>query len=44
MGTRLDVRVTGSLLECFASNQRVAGHAVSLVRGGFTTTPDHMPA
>ena len=32
------------LLECFASNQRVAGHAVSTVRGGFTTTPEHMPA
>ena len=44
VGTRLDVRVTASLLECFVSNQRVAGHAVSLVRGGFTTTPDHMPA
>ena len=44
VGARLDVRVTASLLECFASNQRVAGHAVSLVRGGFTTTPDHMPA
>jgi len=22
----------------------VAGHAVSTVRGGFTTTPEHMPA
>ena len=40
----VDVRVTGQLLECFASNQRVAGHAVSTVRGGFTTTPEHMPA
>jgi len=44
VGTRLDVRVTGALLECFASNQRVAGHAVSSARGGFTTTPEHMPA
>lgn len=44
VGTRLDVRVTGSLLECFASNQRVAGHAVSTARGGFTTAPEHMPA
>ena len=41
---RLDVRVTGNLLECFASNQRVACHAVSAVRGDFTTVPDHMPA
>ena len=44
VGARLDVRVTGALLECFASNQRVASHAVSAVRGGFTTTPEHMPA
>ena len=44
VGTKLDLRVTGPLLECFASNQRVAGHPVSTVRGGFTTTPDHMPA
>ena len=44
VGARLDVRVTGLLLECFASNQRVAGHAVSAVRGGFTTLAEHMPA
>ena len=44
VGAKIDVRVTGHLLECFASNQRVAGHAVSTVRGGFTTTPEHMPA
>ena len=44
VGAKLDVRVTGALLECFAANQRVAGHALSAVRGGFTTTPEHMPA
>ena len=44
VGAKVELRVTGRLLECFASNQRVAGHAVSPVRGGFTTTPDHMPA
>ena len=44
VGARLDVRATGAVLECFASNQRVAGHEVSTVRGGFTTTPEHMPA
>jgi transposase len=44
VGAKIDVRVTGSLLECFAANQRVAGHAVSAVRGGFSTTPEHMPA
>ncbi len=41
---KVDLRVTGDLLECFASNQRVACHPVSTVRGGFTTTPEHMPA
>ena len=44
VGAKIDVRVTGNLLECFASNQRVAGHAVSAIRGGFTTTAEHMPA
>ncbi|HYN62101.1 MAG TPA: hypothetical protein VET87_21575 [Rubrivivax sp.] len=44
VGAKIDVRVTGQLLECFASNQRVAGHPLSNVRGGFTTTPEHMPA
>jgi transposase len=44
VGAKLDVRVTGPLLECFAANQRVASHPLSAVRGGFTTTPEHMPA
>jgi transposase len=44
VGARLDVRVTAALLECFASNQRVACHAVSTVRAGFTTVAEHMPA
>jgi len=44
VGAKVELRITGQLLECFASNQRVAGHAVSSVRGGFTTTPEHMPA
>ncbi len=44
VGARVDVRASGALLECFAANQRVAGHALSTVRGGFTTTPEHMPA
>ena len=44
VGAKLDVRVTGSLLECFAANQRVASHPLSAVHGGFTTTPEHMPA
>ena len=44
VGAKVELRITGRLLECFASNQRVASHAVSSVRGGFTTTPEHMPA
>jgi len=44
VGARIDVRVSGNLLECFASNQCVASHAVSTKRGGFSTTADHMPA
>ena len=43
VGAKVDLRVTGNLLKCFASNQRVVGHAVSTVRGAFTTMPDHMP-
>jgi transposase len=44
VGARIDVRVSGNLLECFASNQCVASHAVSTKRGGFSTAADHMPA
>ena len=44
VGTKIELRVTDALLEAFASNQRVACHAVSLVRGGFTTVTEHMPA
>ncbi len=44
VGAKVELRITGLLLECFAANQRVASHAVSSVRGGFTTTPEHMPA
>ena len=44
VGAKLELRITDKLLECFASNQRVACHAVSAVRGGFTTVADHMPA
>jgi len=44
VGAKVELRVTGLLLECFASNQRVASHAVSALKGKFTTTPEHMPA
>ena len=44
VSAKLDLRVTGPLLECFSANQRVGSHALSAVCGGFTTTPEHMPA
>jgi transposase len=43
VGTKLELRITGLLLECFASNQRVASHAVSALKGKFTTVAEHMP-
>jgi transposase len=42
--TTVELRVTATLLECFSSNQRVACHPLSLLRGKHTTTPEHMPA
>lgn len=42
--TQLELRVSPTTLEAFAGQQRVAVHACSAVKGGFTTIPDHMPA
>ena len=42
--TTVELRATDTLLECYASNQRVACHALSHQRGAHTTTPEHMPA
>jgi transposase len=42
--TTVELRVTASLVECFASNKRVACHARSHLKGKFTTAPEHMPA
>lgn len=39
----LDIRVTASIVECFHQGRRVASHPRSLIRGGQTTLPDHMP-
>jgi transposase len=44
VGTAVELRITASLVECFVANQRVACHARSHKRGGFTTLPEHMPA
>jgi len=42
--TSVELRVTATLVECFASNKRVACHARSYLKGKFTTIPEHMPA
>ncbi len=44
VGTAVELRVTDTLVEAFAANQRVACHALSHKRGGHTTLPEHMPA
>ncbi|WP_332745310.1 IS21 family transposase [Hydrogenophaga sp.] len=44
VGTTVEMRITDSLLECFAANQRVACHALSHKRGAHSTTAEHMPA
>ena len=42
--TTVELRVTASLVECFASNQRVACHVLSHLKGQHSTIADHMPA
>lgn len=44
VGTTVELRVTDTLVEAFAANQRVACHALSHKRGGHTTLAEHMPA
>lgn len=39
----VDLRVTATTVEVLHGQQRVAAHVRSLVRGGFTTLPEHMP-
>lgn len=39
----LDARISIATVEVFHKGERVAAHARSLVRGGFTTNPAHMP-
>lgn len=40
----LDVRLTAATLEIFHRGRRIAAHARSHRKGGYTTNPDHMPA
>lgn len=43
VGQRLDVRFTATTVECLHRNNRVASHARSFIRGGYTTVDAHMP-
>jgi transposase len=40
---KVDVRLTATTLEVFHKGERVAAHARSYVRGGYTTLKEHMP-
>ena len=40
---KLDVRLTATTLEAFRKGERVAAHARSYVKGGYTTLREHMP-
>ena len=40
---RIEVRLTAAAVECFDKGQRIAAHARSHKRGGFTTIPAHLP-
>ena len=44
VGTKLEARVGDALVEVMHRGERVAVHARSTRRGGFTTRDDHMPA
>jgi transposase len=39
----LDVRLTGSIVEVFFHNKRVASHIRSYIKWGYTTLAEHMP-
>jgi transposase len=42
--TVVELRVTGTTVEAFTGQQRVAVHPYSAIKGAFTTNPEHMPA
>jgi len=44
VGQEVELRVTRTTLEVLYHHRRVASHARSAVRGGYTTVPEHMPA
>ena len=41
---KLDVRLTATTIEAFQKGERVAAHARSYVKGGYTTLKEHMPS
>lgn len=40
---RLDIRQTATTIEAFHKGKRIAAHARSYVKGGYTTIKEHMP-
>jgi transposase len=40
---KLDIRLTATTIEAFRKGERVAAHARSYVKGGYTTLKEHMP-
>ncbi len=44
IGQHVDARLTATTLEVFLRGRRVAAHARSHVRGGYTTVAEHMPS
>jgi len=40
---KLDIRLTATTVEAFRKGERVAAHARSYEKGGYTTLPEHMP-
>jgi len=40
---RLDIRLTAATVEAFRKGERVAAHARSYIKGGYTTVKEHMP-
>jgi transposase len=40
---RVDIRLTANMVETLYKGERVAAHARSHVKGGYTTLPEHMP-
>ena len=41
---RLDIRLTATIVEAFHKGERIAAHARSPIKGGYTTLQEHMPS